>query len=60
MIPRKNVDFVFLACDGVWEWGEERGRTTEGAVVSLHRYVYEDNFPIINREQMVAGIEQFV
>jgi hypothetical protein len=51
IIGRKNVDFVFLACDGVWEWGEERDRTTEGSVVSLHRYVYGDRW---SEEEFVA------
>ena len=38
--PRQDVDFILLACDGVWEWeaNEEPtlDKSTKGAVADIH------------------------
>ena len=43
--PRKDVDFVLLACDGVWEWEENEeptlDKSTKGAVADIHSRVYD-------------------
>jgi serine/threonine protein phosphatase PrpC len=38
-VPRKEVDFILLACDGVWDV-----RSTEEAVAEIHERVYNKKF----------------
>lgn len=67
-VPREGVDFIVLACDGVWEWDtvkkEKLGidRSSEGVVKEVHQRVYNNqwkNRGNLSLDDMTTKVKEF-
>ena len=64
IIDRQGTDFILIATDGLWEWGEQKEKTmcktVEGAVRDVHDRVYEDCWMDKNHRTEVIDQGHFI